>query len=144
MCHLQHCCNPKCVEGTQEVHVRVVVVVVGGILNFLDYLKPTDCAQGESKQCFGCSQQSGVRQEASIYPHQYPCLVTLALAQQHSSKVCVKGEWGGGSQAAESLSIFSIHPSSAPINRIGAGEGEYPCCRRSFCNPIQVGWKRLR
>lgn len=137
MCHLQHCCNPKCVEGTQEVHVRVVVVVGGGGLLETHRL----CSGGEQTMFW---LQSAVRQEASIYPHQYPCLATLALAQQHSSKVCVKGNGGGGSQAAESLSIFSIHPSSAPINRIGAGEGEYPCCRRSFCNPILVGWKRLR
>lgn len=103
-------------------------------------MKTTGCAQREREQTMFWLQ-SVVRQEASIYPHQYPCPVTLALAQQHSSKVCVMYVcvcvWTrGGREVLLNLwaSSTSIHPSAPtappprpPDQHIAAGEGEYPC-----------------
>lgn len=105
--HLQHCCNPTFSEGREE------------------YFKLSGLHENH-RLCEGRKQtmfwfQSAARQEASVYPHQYPCPVTLALAQQHSFKVCVmyvcvdsrgRERWGREELLNPWASSTSIYPSN--------------------------------
>lgn len=109
--HLRHCCNPKFSEAGGGRW--------GG--GKLSGLHETDCAQGESKQCFGCSQQAG-RRPVFILTSTHAQLGWPLPSNTHPKCVwcmCVRERAREGAREKERdcwISEHHLHPSIHPSN----------------------------